>query len=160
MISDEAVAELLRRQMGEAPDQDEEGVWSIVIDDRLPVFLRVIQETGALFASAGIGSVADDCPAGVLRQLLAANPYWQAHSGLGVGLIPGTSSVLLTGRFTDDDAGERLDHWFEDFIQAAFSWRDELGRMTSVDDVEPVVETEEIEAAHPLAEPSHLQDFV
>lgn len=168
MIRDGAIAGLLQRHMGEVPEPDEEGVWSVVVDDRLPVFLRSMDESEAIFVSAGVGSLADDHAPAMLRHLLAANPYWHAHTGFCLGLVPGTGSVLLTGLIAQGGTDDSLDGWFQDFIQAAFSWRDELRHLAAGEEAEPAVETAAETAAEvaaevadgPHVEPSHLQDFV
>jgi Tir chaperone protein (CesT) family len=106
-------------------EPDEEGLYTFVIGGTLPVFLRPAEDAVLLYA--GIGTLPAARADAACRRLLEANHLWLQAGGLSLGLLPGTSSVLLVAR-------ERLEGLdpagffalFDRFVEAAVAWRERL----------------------------------
>lgn len=111
-------------------EPDEDGLYTFVIDEVLPVFLRPADDAVLLYA--GLGTLPAAGADVACRHLLEANHLWLQAGGFSLGLLPGTSSVLLAAR-------ERLDGLevagfftlFDRFVEAASACRERLPELAA-----------------------------
>jgi hypothetical protein len=113
------------------PDAD--GMYSLVIDGGLPVFIQPVaggdsdEAAAGVILFAGIGALDPDTADAASRALLEANHFWGDTGGFTLGLIPGTNNVLMCGRERDSQLGDGgLFRLFDRFVSAALHWRRRL----------------------------------
>jgi hypothetical protein len=122
--------ELLRalgEELGIELVPDEQGIYELLIDDRLPVLFQPTDDEATLVISAGLGEIPPEAMAEGCRRLLERNLGSLAATGTGVGLSPESGNVMLMARLALaglDAAG--LAEVLEGFVMLADDWRDVL----------------------------------
>jgi hypothetical protein len=108
-------------------EPDEAGLYTLLIDGGLPVFLRLTPERDGVVLFAGLGTLAADRAGAASRALLEANHFWTETGGFTLCLVPGTLNLMLVGRErTEALAQEGLFPLFDRFVSAATVWRHRL----------------------------------
>lgn len=108
-------------------EPDEAGLYTMLIDGGLPVFLRFTPERDGVLLFAGLGTLAADRAGDTSRALLEANHFWTETGGFTLCLVPGTLNLMLVGRErTAALAQEGLFPLFDRFVGAATVWRHRL----------------------------------
>jgi hypothetical protein len=103
---------------------DEQGIYELLIDDRLPVLFQPTDDAATLVISAGLGEIPPEAMAEGCRRLLERNLGSLASTGTGVGLSPESGNVMLMARLALaglDAAG--LAQVLEGFVLLADDWR-------------------------------------
>lgn len=132
-------------------EPDEAGLYTLLVDGGLPIFLRFTADLEGVVLFAGLGTLAPETAGSASRALLEANHFWTETGGFTLCLIPGTLNLMLVGRERLAAFGDGgLFPLFDRFVGAATVWRHRLP--TIVDDT-PAAAVGQLMNAAEAAEP-------